>query len=375
MPIAKPGAPKGKKVARQITPKKSSLQQAKKEQPFSLNIGINKLLFTTTEQQSFLEDLATLIDDGVPANRAIEVIAKLAKGPRKFVVRSLQDKIAQGKPIADGMMGWFSQATIELVRAGEEGGTLAQNIRVAGEALGTKSETFQSLAGSLTYPLVVLITACGVLIYMKNSVFQQFASIKPINEWPKQGQELVALSDFLQAWWWLIIIVIFSIMGAIAYFLINFVGEDRKSIDNLPVISIYRQLVAARFMETLGLLISNGIVFKRALKILQHKASPYLSWHLMMMEFRLGRGRSNIAEVLDTGLVTRDNVLRLKAIAEAKGFEHALIRLGKFSAAQATSTVRKLGKVLGGVLLAISTMFAGFMVTTLYSVGSSLSGG
>jgi len=153
----------------------------------------------------------------------------------------------------------------------------------------------------------------------------------------------------------------------------NTVGESRKIIDSIPGFKLYKQIAAARLMETLGLLISNGVVFKQSLKILQHKASPYLSWHLVNMEFRLGRGRSNIADVLDTGLVSHEDILRLRAIADAKGFEHALIRLGKFAGENAVKKVRKLGKILGGVFLAVAAMFAGMMVMGIYSVGQALS--
>lgn len=381
MAIAKPMPPARKKVkgakvtadTRRIARKTTISSENRAKQQFSIQDWLTKLFFTTQEQQSLLEDMATLVDDGVPANKAVEVIAQIETGSKKAVMESMKTTIAQGKPIADGMRGWFSQSTVELVRAGEQGGTLSKNIRAAAEALGAKSETFTSLASSLTYPLVVIIAGCCVLIYLNHSVFVQFASIKPIAQWPENGQKLVGLANFLQNWWWMVLLLIGSAIASVTYLLTNLVGESRKLLDSIPGVSIYRQLTAARFMETMGLLISNGIVFKQSLKILQNRANPYLAWHLMMMEFRLGRGRSNIAEVLDTGLVSTEDVLRLRAIADAKGFEHALIRLGKFSAAEGAKTVRTLGKILGGVFLAIAALFAAFMVTGLYSVGSSLS--
>lgn len=334
---------------------------------------VERLLFSTAEQQAFLEDLGTLVDDGVPANKAVQVIGRVEKGPKRKVADHIGLKISQGRTIAEGMQGWFSPAVIELVKAGEQGGTLAENIRMAAESMGKKSDTFSSLLSSLTYPLVVLLAGCIVLIYMNHSVFPQFESIKPIDQWPSNGQNLVAIADFLQGWW---PVVLGAIIGLIILFYLsvkNVVGEPRAILDSIPGFNIYRQLVAARFMETLGLLIANGIVFKQALKILQQNASPYLSWHLQMMEMKLARGRGNIAEVLDTGLINAEDIVRLKAIADAKGFEHALIRLGKSAGEQGIKTIRKLGKIGGGIFLALSGMFAGYMVMGLYSVGSSLS--
>ncbi len=354
--------------------KKPPLQRgAVKKEPFNLAHAFDKLLFTTSEQQAFLEDLATLVDDGVPANRAIEVLGRVEKGPKRTVADYITSKISQGRPIAEGMQGWFAPAVVELVRAGEQGGTLAQNIHMAAESMGSRSETFSSLASSLTYPIVVIIAACAVLIYLNGSVFPQFAAIKPVEQWPSNGQQLIKMAIFLQNWWFMVIVAIVVAFVGFSIVLKNSVGDLRRSLDSLPPFNIYRQLTAAQFMETLGLLIANGVVFKQALKIVEQQASPYLLWHLVMMELRLGRGRGNIAEVLDTGLISDADIVRLKAIADAKGFEHALVRLGKAAAQRGTETVRKIGRILGSFLLVVAAGFAGFMIMGLYSVGSSLS--
>lgn len=334
---------------------------------------LERALFSSKEKQAFLEDLSTLIDDGVPANKAVEVMAKLTSGATKRLVDAILSKIAQGKPIADGMIGWMPDAIVELIRAGEQGGTLAQNMRAAGESLGRKNDTLSSLSSSLTYPLVVLVCGLGVLVYLNNSIFPQFASIKPVSQWPDQGRQLIAIATFVQDWWWGVLLVIIGFSIALNKTLHNYVGKGRESLDRIPLISIYREVTAARFMETLGLLVSNGVVFKQALQILQGQADPYLGWHLMMMERRLGRGRSNIAEVLDTNLVSDADILRLKAIADAKGFDHALIRLGRQAADRGVETLRKLGRIGGGLLLALGAGLAGYMVTGIYTVGSSLS--
>lgn len=268
-------------------------------------------------------------------------MAKLSTGATKRLVDSILMKIAQGRAIADGMMGWLPQHIVELIRAGEQGGTLAQNMKVAAESLGTKNETVSSLLSSLTYPLVVLIAGLAVLVYMNHSIFPQFESIKPMAQWPEQGKNLGYYCQFCSR------LVVDGCRGdrggliLISRTLNDYTGTLRKTIDTLPLISLYREITAARFMETLGLLISNGVVFKQALKILQMQASPYLAWHLVMMEHKLGKGRSNIAEVLDTNLVSDADVLRLRAIAEAKGFEHALVRLGRQAADRGVQTVRK----------------------------------
>ncbi len=355
-----------------IKPKQRRVNTSGSKQSFDLNAWFEKISFSSTQQQAFLEDLATLVSDGVPASRAIDVISRIEEGAKKRVALNIAAKISEGRGIADGMVGWFNASTIELVRAGEQGGTLAENIRAAANALSSKAGNISSLITSTLYPLIVIIAGCCVIIYLNKTIFPQFASIKPIDEWPDIGKTLVSFSNFIQLWWWLIIAIIIGSVVGINMMLNNLVGKWRTVIDALYGLSTYRQIESARFMETLGLLIANGVVFKKAVKIMEHQASPYLAWHLKMMEIRLGKGSSNIGDILDTGLISFANIQRLKAIADAKGFEHALIRLGQQASIQATATIRRLGKILGGVLLFLGASLAIFMILGIYSVGSSL---
>lgn len=328
------------------------------------------LQFTQKHQQAFLEDISTLIEDGVPANQAVQTIAQIATGVVKNVANAILQKISEGKPIADGMQGWFPQPIVEIVRAGEEGGTLAENLHAGARALAQKNKGLTALVNSTVYPIAVIIMGLVVSVFIKHSVFANFAAIKPVSQWPSNGQVLYNTATFVESWWWLVLIIIVAFFIMLGRLLQELTGEPRKFMDSLPILTLFRSVTAARFMETLGLLLSNGIVLKRALTIMRFKASHYLAWHIFMMELRLSGGRENIAEVLDTGLISKGDILRLRVIAKGKGFEHALVRLGQLSADQATKNIELTGKVIGYVLLGLGAFWAAFMVFAIYNVGS-----
>jgi type II secretory pathway component PulF len=126
-------------------------------------------------------------------------------------------------------------------------------------------------------------------------------------------------------------------------------------------------------METLGLLLANGIILKRALVIMRLKASHYLQWHIYKMEIRLSGGRENIAEVLDTGLIAKADMLRLRVIAKGKGFEHALLKAGQLAAEHTTKKIEVSSRILGTILLVLGAFWAAFMIFAVYSVGSFVS--
>ncbi len=334
-----------------------------------------KLQFSAKEQQAFLEDVATLVSDGVPAAYAVEMVGRIAKkGVAREVAKTIVQKIAEGKNLAEGMQQWFPVPIVEMVRAGERGGTLADTLSFASRSMGETNSVISSFISALVYPITVIIMGCGVCIFVNRTVFKQFMSIKPLNQWPENGQILVAFAHFIEDWWWIVIVIVVGTLFGMSRFYRDYTGPLRKIIDHLPVLSIYRRLAAARFMETLGMLVANGIAFKQAIKIVQYNATPYMAAHLLQMEYKLGAGKLNIAEVLDTGLIDQSDVLRLEAVSNVQGVEKALIRLGKHATEQGEKTIKLTGKILGGILLALGAGLAAFMVMSIYAVGSSLAG-
>ena len=136
--------------------------------------------FGNKQQLAFLEDLYTLINDGIPANRAVEMMGLVSEGINKDVATSLEGKISEGQPLADGMAEWFSLNVVEIVRVGESGGALAQTLKSAINMLSQQGATMGAVVGAITYPLFVIMMACVVIVYMRNGVLVQFEDVKPM---------------------------------------------------------------------------------------------------------------------------------------------------------------------------------------------------
>jgi type II secretory pathway component PulF len=342
----------------------------------SLASGISRRFrrfqFGSKAQLAFLEDFFFLVNDGIPANRAIEMMAEVTTGLTREVALSISQKISEGRLLADGMREWFAVNIIEIIRVGEEGGALAETLKSAIKTLSQKSSSIGALIGAISYPLLVISIACTIIVYLNNSVFIQFRAIKPLAEWPDAGQQLVGLAEMIQTWWWLFLLLVVLVVVAIRYLLFNYTGELRPLLDRFPPFSLYRRMSAARFMETLGLLVANGVVFKNAIKVMQYQANPYLASHLVTMEHLLGTGKGNVADVLSTGLINEADILRLRVMAEVKGFEHGLIRMGIRGSEQSMSTLKAISKLLGGLLLAVGGMLIILIVRGIYATGMSM---
>ncbi|MDR3490508.1 MAG: type II secretion system F family protein [Gammaproteobacteria bacterium] len=338
----------------------------------TLSRRLKRFQFGAKNQLGFLEDFSLLVSDGIPPNRAIEMMTQVSTGLTKDVAESISHSIAEGQPLADGMREWFAPNVIEIIRVGEEGGALAQTLKSAINTMTQSSGTMGAFIGAVSYPLMVIIMACAIIIYLNTSVFTEFKAIKPIEEWPEAGRTLIFVADIIQRWWWLVIAIVVAVVIILRRAMSNYVGEFRPMLDNIPPFSIYKKLMAARMLETLGLLVSNGVVFKNAIKVMQYQANPYMISHLVMMEHLLSKGKGNVADVLSTGLVEESDVLRLRIMAEVKGFEHGLVRMGLLGSEKTTKTLKFIGKVVGGLLLAVGGMLIIIIIRGIFLTGMAM---
>ena len=105
---------------------------------------------------------------------------------------------------------------------------------------------------------------------------------------------------------------------------------------------------------------------------MQYQANPYVLSHLVQMERLLSTGKSNIGDVLATGLVNQDDLMRLKVMAEVKGFEHGLIRMGIRGTDNATATLKIISRLLGGFFLILGGGLIIVIMQGIYLTGMSM---
>src|SRR5262249_50681859 len=112
------------------------------------------------------------------------------------------DRIQQGSSLADAMAphGCFNHMVIQLVRVGEQTGTLEQVLGRAAEALERRRLLRTQLLTALTYPAIVLVSAVGVASFMVLNVIPKLRIFLPAlgRKLPPITQALLDISDACQ---------------------------------------------------------------------------------------------------------------------------------------------------------------------------------
>ena len=328
--------------------------------------------FNSLQQQALLEDLLMLLEDGVSVTQACEWMVVRARGTQSACLIAVLLSISHGQPLADGLQAYYPSHVVEAIRAGELSGKLLEGLRSAIEALSDRTSMRYTLFETLSYPIVVVVMGLLVLVFLKHSILDSFAEIVPLGLWPLHAQYLVSFANGLEHWWWLLLLLGVLCVVAIRLVLYSYVGRFRTLLDHIPLLQLYRQFIAAEFMQRLSLLISNGMMLKSALTVLKQTAPPYLNTHLSMMEYRLGLGSDNMGDVLNTGLIQEDDIRRLQLILETRTLEKALSTLGRNALVQGHRRIKQSSRIVAACLLLLAGLLAMFMILSIYDVGMSI---
>ncbi len=116
----------------------------------SLNRGKRKdVLF-------FTQELSTLLNAGIPVDRSLSITAELTtRGQFRSVVVDIVRVLKSGKSLADSLAthpAHFSELYVNMVRAGEASGSLAQIFDRLAEFERTRDDLRGYIISSLIYP-------------------------------------------------------------------------------------------------------------------------------------------------------------------------------------------------------------------------------
>ncbi|HVK51746.1 MAG TPA: type II secretion system F family protein [Pseudoxanthomonas sp.] len=224
----------------------------------------------------FTQQLATLLGAGQPLDRALSILLDMPEDARaRDVIADVRDAVRGGAPLSAALErqhGVFSRLYVNMVRAGEAGGSLQDTLRRLADYLERARALRGRVINALIYPAILLIVVGLALLFLLGYVVPQFAQMyESLDvEQPWFTSMVMALGALVQQTWFILI----------ALPLVGVWWFDRKRRD--PVFRarfddwlLQRKLVGplvakletARLARTLGTLLKNGVPLLSALGI------------------------------------------------------------------------------------------------------------
>ena len=231
------------------------------------------------EVGEFTQQLATLLGAGLPLDRSLQVLLDLAESERvKRTVSEVRDRVRQGGSLSDALEeqhGAFNRLFVNMVRAGEIGGTLDATLDRLTDYLERSRALKDSVISALIYPILLLVLAAGSLILLLVYVIPQFTPIfeELGGDLPFITKVVLGVGSILQNFWWAIVLLTVLVVSQFRRMLANAEKRyawDGRVLETKWVGDLVGKMETARLTRTLGTLLTNGVPLLSALSIAQN---------------------------------------------------------------------------------------------------------
>ena len=224
----------------------------------------------------FTQQLATLLGAGQPLDRALTILLELPEDESaRRTIADVRDAVRGGAALSTALErqhGTFSRLYVNMIRAGEAGGSLHDTLARLADYLERSRALKGRVVNAMIYPAILLVLVGFSVLFLLGYVVPQFAAMYESldAELPFFSRFILGLGLFVRDWWLLLVVV-----PALAAWWFDRRRRDpatREALDAWllrqrfagPLIA---KLETARLARTLGTLLRNGVPLLSALGI------------------------------------------------------------------------------------------------------------
>ncbi|MEN4939810.1 type II secretion system F family protein [Stenotrophomonas sp. TWI1151] len=230
----------------------------------------------------FTQQLATLLGAGQPLDRALSILLELPEDERtRRVVTDIRDIVRGGAPLSTALErqhGLFSRLYINMVRAGEAGGSLHDTLQRLSDYLERSAELKGRVINALIYPAILLAVVGGALLFLLGYVVPQFAlmyeSLDVALPWFTQW---VLTAGLVVREGWIIMIMVPAVIALVVERRLRQpatrLAMDGWLLQRNGIGPLLAKLETARLARTLGTLLRNGVPLLSGLGIARNVLS------------------------------------------------------------------------------------------------------
>ncbi|GAB4181757.1 MAG: type II secretion system F family protein [Wenzhouxiangellaceae bacterium] len=224
----------------------------------------------------FTHNLAVLLGAGLPLDRALQVLIDLADdGRMQRLVEKIRDRVREGGSLSDALEeqhGVFSRLYVNMVRAGEIGGSLEQTLERLSDYMERSKELKDHVLTAMFYPGLLLVVAIAAITVLMVYVIPQFTPIfEDLGaELPLLTRVVMGTAEFIKSRWWLILLAAILLIW---WWRGQRTDPERRLVWDLRFLEmrwigdLLGKLETARLARTIGTLLENGVPLLTAMSI------------------------------------------------------------------------------------------------------------
>jgi type IV pilus assembly protein PilC len=339
------------------------------------------------EKLMFTRNLKIMISAGISLPRSLRILRDQAKSKKfKKVLLKIENEIIEGSDFSKALGKYpdvFSELFQNMVKAGEQGGTLEQSLEVLAMQMDRNYQLRSKVKGAMMYPAVIVIAMILIGIVMLILVVPKLAeTFDSLNiELPFTTRIVIRTGSFLANFWYLLPVIVFFIIILARVALKTRLGRRLKDFLflKIPIVSsLVQKTNSAYTVRTLSSLIVAGVPILNALRIVSGTLSNvYYKEALLEIAEQVKKG-VKVSEAMSKYKKIYPNlVIQMISVGEETGETSAILqKLSEFFEDEVTRISENLSSLIEPVLMLVVGAAVGFfaisIIQPMYSMIGSM---
>ncbi len=360
---AAPAAAPAKKKAAPAKKKSSSL--------FKKKVKTKDLMILTRQ-------LATLVDAGLPLARGLRVLHRQSTHETLTeALAGMLETVETGNTFSESLGNYpkiFNHLYVNMVKAGEAGGVLETVLNRLAEFMEKAEKIKNTVKSAMTYPVVVLIAAIGIVVFLMLKVipkFQQiFDDLMDGEGMPAITAFVIAMSEWVQAYW---LFLFAGIAGGVILLKIFFKSpagslfRDKMSLKLPGVGQLVQKTAVARLTRTLGTLLTSGVPVLQALSIVKDTTeNQVIAKAIQSIHDSVREGEGMTAPLGASGVFPPMVVSMVEVGEETGALPEMLIRIANTYDDEIDNAVAAMTSVIEPVMIIFLAVVVGGIVIAMF---------
>lgn len=323
----------------------------------------------------FTRELATLLEAGLPLDRALQMLADLSENARlRELLGAVRDEVRGGAALSKALGGRraaFSRFYISMVRAGEAGGALAEALERLARHMERARELRESIVSALIYPVILAAAAGLSILILMLFVVPQFEQIfaQAGGTLPLATRIVLFAAEVLRGYWPLLLAVLALTAWRMAKSFSDPAGRRRWDARLLraPLLGdLAAKVETARFARTLATLAKNGVPLLAGLSIARETmGNALIAEAVERVAGELKEGRGLARPMSETRRFPKLAVQMIAVGEETGRLDHMLLRVADTYDAEVRLAVKRLLALVEPALIVAMALVIGGVILSL----------
>jgi len=345
-----------------------------KKKWFNVSISIKKV--SLTDKIMITKNLGVMFSAGLSLVKSFDILASQTRNKDlKNALFDIKNRVSKGESFSDSLASYpniFSDLFVNMIKVGEESGTLDEVFRVLSLQLQKEHELKSKIRNAMVYPLIIVMVMIAVGIVIVTFVLPNlnvfFTSLNV--DIPIYTRIVLAVGNFLSKNWYLMIVLPALIAGLI--YLILKTKRGREAADTLflgmPIISpIVKKNNSALLIRSMSSLVAASVPLITALEITaKTMGNHYYKEALTEAGKRIKKGEKLSNALKDYQNIFPIGVIEMVEVGEETGQTSSILKkLADFYEQEAIDAIEKVTTLIEPVLIIILGLSVGFFAVSI----------